>query len=174
MNWLSVSCVSLSLQCNHFWCDKGDLFHTTLVGLAGKYACCGWKDSESYGSECSQPSNQQSQQVYCSLFNGLSSTNTFLPDMQLCCQSRVLQRNAFLMHVPRWEGPAISCTCWKKESHSFVSSKRMRTTLVRTCYVHGLHSRLQFATLSCQSIQMKAIWDFGTLPIHKVNALQHL
>ena len=93
----------------------------------------------------------QNQQVYCNLFNGSSSTSTFLPDMQLCCQIRVLQRNDFRMHVPRSEGPAISCTSRKKESDSFAISKWMRATLVRTCHVDGLHSRWQFATLSCQS-----------------------
>ena len=34
--------------------------------------------------------------------------DTCLPDMGLCCQSRVLQRNYFRMHIPRSEGRE----CW--------------------------------------------------------------
>ena len=77
--------------------------------------------------------------------------DTCLPDMELCCQSRVSQRNYFRMHIPRSEGPASSCTSCKKESDSFPSSNWMITILVRTCHSDGLHSNWRFATLSCQS-----------------------
>ena len=83
--------------------------------------------------------------------------DTRLPDMELCCQSRVLQRNDVRMQVRRWEGPASSCTSCKKESGSFPSSNWMMTMLVRTCHSDGLHSNWRFATLSCHiATQTKA------------------
>ena len=39
-----------------------------------------------------------------------SLINAFLPDIGLCCLSRVLQRDHATMHIPRWAGAASSCS----------------------------------------------------------------